>query len=410
MATPEVMIEDFLIQIDKVRTEIKSSFLELSESLKERETQLLTELDNIARQYKEKIKEQEGMKTELETTRKLIEENIHYSDLRPLQQEVIARIEDKLKNMQIQMQNRSVELVWRGELIGDVTDLGKIRVKDGFDLLSGKIDFKKKVHPVLTCAEKGNGEGELDFPWGVAIDYLSSNIYIADHSNHRVQVFSQEGSFLFTFGDTVGAGRMQKPLGICISDGKVFVSQFSGHCIMVYRLDGTFVDRVGSMGKGDGQLNNPYNLAISEANGDIYVCDGGNNRIQVFSSQLSFVTILWENTFRRPIDIKLAQQCIFVLDESSPCIHVFNSNHAPLHSIISRGCTKQVSCSYFFCLDTDRNIYITDFSNGSVYVFDKEGNLVHQFGGLHQPLGIALDLNGRVIVVNSKQDECLQMW
>lgn len=410
MAIPEDAIEDFLVQIDRVRTEIKSRFLELSESLKERETQLITELDKLTRQFEEKIKEQEGMKTELETTRKLIEDNIHYSDLRPLRQEVIARIEDKLNNMQIQMRNRSVEFVWRGELVGDVTALGKIRVKDGFNVLSGKIDFKKKVQPVLTSAEKGSGEGELDFPWGVAIDYLSSNIYIADHSNHRVQVFSQEGSFLFTFGDTVGAGKMQKPLGIGISDEKVFVSQFSGHCIMVYKLDGTFTDRVGSVGKGEGQLNNPYNLAISEANGDIYVCDGGNNRIQVFSSQLSFVTILWQNTFRRPVDIKLAQQCIFVLDESSPCIHVFNSNHAPLHSIITRGCTKQVSCSYFFCLDIDRNIYITDFSNGCVYVFDNEGILVHQFGGLHQPLGIALDLNGRIIIVNSKQDECLQMW
>ncbi|KAI6649786.1 hypothetical protein LOD99_6575 [Oopsacas minuta] len=411
MANPEETV-DFFNRVEKLQTEITKRFSELIDSLRTREAELLQELETISLQYRDKIKEQEGMRLELETTKKLIEENINYSDLRPLQQDVIAKIEEKLKHMRIQMQNRNIEFVWREQLISDVTRLGSIRVTEGCGFQKGsKIDYKKKVRPALTVTNKGNGEGELDFPWGVAVDNLSSKIYVADHSNHRVQVFSQEGNYLFTFGETAGEGKMHKPLGICISDGRVFVSQFSEHCILIYKLDGVFMNQIGCSGKGEGQLNNPYSLAINEVNGDIYVCDGGNNRIQIFSTQLSFITILWQNTFRRPVDIKLAHQCIFVLDESNPCMHVFNSsNHAPLHSIINRGCTKQICCSYFFCLDADCNIYMTDFSTGFVYVFDKEGVLIHQFGGLHQPLGIALDINGRIIIVNNKQEDCLQMW
>ena len=413
MANPVEMdnaAEDFLAHLEQARTEIQMQFGALVECVRAREAELLRELERISQQYKERIKEQEGMRLELENTRRLVEESIHYSDLRPLQQDVISKIEEKLKNMQLQMQNRNVEFVWSEQVIDCIKDLGKIKVAEGSMVQASTIDYKKKVRPIVTRANKGSGEGELDFPWGVAVDRLTSNIYIADHSNHRVQVFSQEGKFLFTFGESHGAGKMNKPLGICIFDGRVYVTQFSGHCILIYKLDGTFVNQAGGVGRGEGQLNNPYNLAIDEVNGDIYVCDGGNNRIQIFSAELAFETILWQNTFRRPVDIKLAQQCIFVLDESNPCLHVFNSNHAPLRSIISRGTRQLISCSYFFCLDSEGHVYMTDFSAGFVYVFDREGALVHQFGGLHQPLGIALDLNGRIILVNNKHEECLQMW
>ena len=413
MATPDGTdseASDFFVQIERVRKEVQTHFQDLIECFKAREIELLEELERLATEHRERTREQDGMRKELETTRRLIEDNIHYSDLRPLQQDVIAKIEDKLRHMQLKIQNRKVECLWSEDYVQQIQEIGKLRVTEGVNALNSTIDYKKKLRPIVTVANKGDGEGDLDFPWGVAVDYLTSYIYVSDHSNHRVQVFSQDGKFHRTIGNENGAGKMQRPLGICLFDGKLYVSQFSGHCVLVYKLDGSFVCQVGCPGKGEGQLNNPYNLAINEENGDVYVCDGGNNRIQVFSQDHAFKLLLWQNTFRRPVDIKLAHQCVFVLDESDPCLHIFNSNHAPMKNIITRGSRNQVSCSYFFCLDAEMNIYLTDFSAGFVYVFDVEGQLIHQFGGLHQPLGIALDLNGRIILVNNKQEECLQMW
>ena len=42
-------------------------------------------------------------------------------------------------------------------------------------------------------------------------------------NNHRVQVFSCNGEYLFMFSE-----KMNGPVGICISQNKVFVTQFSG--------------------------------------------------------------------------------------------------------------------------------------------------------------------------------------
>ena len=44
---------------------------------------------------------------------------------------------------------------------------------------------------------------------------------------------------------------------------------------------GNFITKIGEAGKGPGQLEDPEHLAI-DSDGNIYVSDRGNNRIQVF--------------------------------------------------------------------------------------------------------------------------------
>ena len=44
-----------------------------------------------------------------------------------------------------------------------------------------------------------NPPGTFEYPWGVAID-VQGLFYVSDPSNHRVQVFGQDGGFLWAFG------------------------------------------------------------------------------------------------------------------------------------------------------------------------------------------------------------------
>jgi len=45
---------------------------------------------------------------------------------------------------------------------------------------------------------EGAGAGQLSFPTGIAID--GDRVYVAEHGNNRVSVFSTEGRFLKSFG------------------------------------------------------------------------------------------------------------------------------------------------------------------------------------------------------------------
>jgi len=64
-------------------------------------------------------------------------------------------------------------------------------------------------------------------------------------------------------------------------DGFIFVSELRNHRISMFTIRGEFVRFIGEQGSGPGQLATPRGLAI-DLNKLLYVCDYGNNRIQVF--------------------------------------------------------------------------------------------------------------------------------
>ena len=51
--------------------------------------------------------------------------------------------------------------------------------------------------------------------------------------------------------------KMNGPVGICISQNTVFVTQWGGHCINMYELECKLIKSVGSKGNGEAQFNHP---------------------------------------------------------------------------------------------------------------------------------------------------------
>ena len=82
---------------------------------------------------------------------------------------------------------------------------------------------------------RGQGKGELSYPYGIAID-TSDLVYVSDRDNNRVSVFTTEGQSVLSFG---------------------------------------------KKGKGLGQFGWPFGLAVDDS-GVVYVCDKNNSRVQVF--------------------------------------------------------------------------------------------------------------------------------
>ena len=68
-------------------------------------------------------------------------------------------------------------------------------------------------------------------------------------------------------------------------DGNVYVADTLNHRIQVFDPEGRFLCKWGTEGKGDGQFNEPLGLAIDGA-GNVYVADAHNDRIQVFKRVL----------------------------------------------------------------------------------------------------------------------------
>ena len=170
--------------------------------------------------------------------------------------------------------------------------------------------------------------------------------------------------------------------------------------MFVYDLNGTFVRQVGTPGNGEGQLNNPHGIAINESNGDIFVCDYGNNRVAIFSKDFLFKSQLGQGTLNSPTDIKLTNESIYVLSLSNPFLYSFNYELTPSQNAVPNSISNQLKQPYAFCIDGAGNFIVSDYSLNSIIIFNRQGDLVHRItDSVQSPTGVTLDARGRIILV-----------
>ena len=202
---------------------------------------------------------------------------------------------------------------------------------------------------------------------------------------------------------------MYEPLGVAICGDRILISQ-SNHCILNYQLNGKFISKICKFGYGELEFNWPFGLTIDESNGNIYVSDCFNNRIQIFSQDFRFISQFGKDTLKYPCDVKLSKEYIFVLGESNPCLHLFKYNHILQKSVISRGKGMEVDNPWNFFIDQTDNILISDYGSDSIRIFNKEFQLIHKISVSPNPMGITFDKRGRVIVVCQAENNCLLIF
>lgn len=99
--------------------------------------------------------------------------------------------------------------------------------------------------------------GEFNGIFGVAVDPIEARIVVTDCHNHRVQVFSSDGQFLFYFGRKgEGSGEFQCPTGVAIDvRGQIIVCERLSYRLQVRKHDDTGKDKQVEEGrKREGKL------------------------------------------------------------------------------------------------------------------------------------------------------------
>ncbi|KAI6651006.1 NHL repeat containing protein [Oopsacas minuta] len=257
------------------------------------------------------------------------------------------------------------------------------------------VDYKSKIQPIISVCIWGKGLENLNRPEGVTIDDTTGDIYVADSGNNSVKVFDDNGKIIFKFGDEEGEGKMYGPIGLAIYRERILISQ-SSNSILNYQVNGNFISRIGKQGGGELEFDHPSGLTFDDSNGDIYICDSSNVRIQILSKELTYKSHFGQDTLEYPVDVKLSKEFIYILDQSNPCLHLYNYDFILQKSFISRGYGLQLNYPWFFYIDTSNNIVITDI--GSISIFNSQYELIHEVS-LSDPSGVTLDNRGRVIVV-----------
>ncbi len=189
--------------------------------------------------------------------------------------------------------------------------------------------------------------GRLFLPLGIAKD-RDGNIYVCDGTARRVVIYDRDGHFLRAIG---GQKYFSRPSGVAVDpDGsRVFVVDTGGvdspdHHVLVFdAITGELIQTIGRRGTGDGEFNLPRDAVISPYNNLLYVVDGGNFRVQVFTLDGKFVRKFGSigrrsGQFARPKGITVDRWGnVYVVDAAFGNVQIFDPDGRLLMFIGARG-------------------------------------------------------------------------
>jgi sugar lactone lactonase YvrE len=139
---------------------------------------------------------------------------------------------------------------------------------------------------------------------------------------HNVYKFNPDGALLMTLGKAGGANAPEfffQPNAVFVApNGNIFVAEGHGQGgdrILKFSPTGTLLKTWGQRGTGPSQFNQPHALAM-DSQGRLFVADRGNNRIQIFDQEGTFIAE-WHQ-FGRPSGLFIdAQDNLYSADSES---------------------------------------------------------------------------------------------
>ena len=298
----------------------------------------------------------------------------------------------------------------------------------------------------------GNGFGSSDAdqfndPYDVAVDN-NGNIYIADKGNQRIQKWEPGASSGTTVAGGNGSGpaanQFNDPHGITVdNNGNIYIADKANHRIQKWApgaSSGTTVAGGNGQGSNADQFNDPYGVTVDN-NGNLYIADKGNQRIQKFpansTSSTDGMTVAGgngvgsnANQFNDPYGVTVDNNGnLYIADKGNQRIQKFPANSTSSTDGItvaggngSGSAANQFNDPYGVTVDNNGNIYIADRSNNRIQKFPANstsstngmtvaggngvGSNANQF---NDPYGITLDNNGNIYIAD-KGNQRIQKW
>jgi len=142
------------------------------------------------------------------------------------------------------------------------------------------------------------GANMFIMPHGLSVDD-QNNVWVIDVALNQVFKFNHNGELLLTLGVAKIAGNdsahFNLPTDVAFAyDGSFYVSDgYENSRIIKFSKEGKYLFQWGKKGTGHGEFHIPHSLSI-DPNGNVFVADRENNRIQEFDMNGNFLKE-WKN-------------------------------------------------------------------------------------------------------------------
>jgi uncharacterized protein (TIGR03437 family) len=332
---------------------------------------------------------------------------------------------------------------------------GNVFIADTYNSAIRKVTTDGKIARVAGTGVRGTASGsgpalttQLYYPTSVAVDN-SGDIFIADTSNNWVQVVTPDGTMsryagaasssfsVFGGGDPTVAtsATLSNPTSVAVDrSGNVYIAEY-GYA-RIYRVTpaGKIASYAGTGtagSVGDGGLArfaeiNVVGIAV-DANGDLLIADGVNNRVRLVAAADGVIQTVGGNGLGAlmPQGLAASGDAVYFSDASSHVVRRLDLGTGKVSVFAGTGeaayagddglaTNAYLNTPEGLALDSSGNLYIADSGNHVVRRVGKDGTIITfagknsaatsgdgspaKFAEINQPFGVAVDGSGNVYI------------
>ncbi len=273
------------------------------------------------------------------------------------------------------------------------------------------------------------GTGPLNFNQPTHIALTGNLLYVADRSNHRVQILNVADVYNISYVATLGTGsagsangQFNRPQGVAVNTSYIFVADSNNNRVQVFNNTPPYgyVTKFGSYGSAHGQLDWPTDVAVDSV-GNVYVADTNNHRIEKFTSAYSY-NLTYGTTdvpyvtdafhYNNPSGVALTPDgSVFISEGRGRRIMKLNGDGTQVWTVGTPGVSLEDNSHFGWpsaiAVGPDGRVFVVDQDFDRVQVYSGAGGYLTTIGGygsgvgqFDQPMGVAVDKNGKVYVTD----------
>lgn len=215
---------------------------------------------------------------------------------------------------------------------------------------------------------------DFEYPVGITADG-NGRVYVSDSATNLIHVFDSFGKKHLT---SIGDGKLLRPTGLALrsdSNELLVVDTLASELIVFDVGNFEIKTRAGRNGQEGDALHYPTNISLAP-DGDVYITDALNFRIQILSADLQFKGQFGEagdgpGFFSRPKGVALdSDQNIYVVDALFDNVQVFNRRGELL---LAFGTSGHAAGEFWLpndiFIDSNDQIFVSDSYNSRVQIF-----------------------------------------